>query len=147
MNREQHSSLLDKWMPPAYHIDIFTHGNITLKIDMKTFIRIMKALSDPNRVKAIKLLEQKELCVCELTALLGLAQPTVSKHLKNLEDAGLVESRREGSWVNYRLATGEESVYAEAMLENLADWLDDDRQIQDVLARLPQVDRERICAA
>ena len=107
----------------------------------------MKALSDQNRVKVIKLLERKELCVCELTALLGLAQPTVSKHLKNLEDAGLVASRREGSWVNYRLATGEESIYAEAMLKNLADWLDDDRKIQEVLARLPQVDRERICAA
>ncbi|CAK8717813.1 MAG: ArsR family transcriptional regulator [Candidatus Electrothrix sp. LOE1_4_5] len=114
---------------------------------MKTFIRIMKALSDPNRVKIIKLLKKKELCVCELTALLGLAQPTVSKHLKNLEDAGLVASSREGSWVNYRLAAGEESVYAETMLNNLAGWLDDDRQIQEILARLSQVDRERICAA
>jgi ArsR family transcriptional regulator len=114
---------------------------------MKTFIRIMKALSDPNRVKVIKLLEQKELCVCEITVLLGLAQPTVSKHLKNLEDAGLVESSREGSWVNYRLATGDESIYAEAMLKNLAGWLDDDLQIQEILARLPQVDRVRIQAA
>ncbi|MCI5197607.1 MAG: ArsR family transcriptional regulator [Candidatus Electrothrix sp. AW5] len=114
---------------------------------MKTFIRIMKALSDPNRVKIIKLLKKKELCVCELTALLGLAQPTVSKHLKNLEDAGLVASSREGSWVNYRLPAGEESVYAETMLNNLAGWLDDDRQIQEILARLSQVDRERICAA
>ena len=114
---------------------------------MKTLIRIMKALSDQNRVKAIKLLEQKELCVCELTALLGLAQPTVSKHLKNLEDAGLVESSREGSWVNYRLATGKESIYAQAMLENFADWLNDDEQVKEILARLPQVDRERIYAA
>ncbi len=107
----------------------------------------MKALSDPNRVKIIKLLKQKELCVCEMTALLGLAQPTVSKHLKNLEDAGLVASSREGSWVNYRLAAGDESVYAATMLNNLTGWLDDDRQIQEILAKLPQVDRERICAA
>jgi ArsR family transcriptional regulator len=57
---------------------------------MKAFIRVMKALSDPNRVKIMKMLEAKELCVCEITAILGLAQSTVSKHLKILEDADLV---------------------------------------------------------
>ena len=71
---------------------------------VRTFIRVMKALSDPNRVKIMKMLEAKELCVCEITALLGLAQSTVSKHLKMLEDAGLVASWRDGAWVNYRLA-------------------------------------------
>jgi ArsR family transcriptional regulator len=47
----------------------------------------MKALSDPNRVKIIKMLQQKVLCVCEMRAALNIAQPTVSKHLKLLEDA------------------------------------------------------------
>jgi len=44
---------------------------------MKEFIRVMKALSDPNRVKIVKMLQYKELCVCELRALLKIAQPTV----------------------------------------------------------------------
>ena len=114
---------------------------------MKTMIRVMKALSDPNRVTMIKLLGQKELCVCEMTALLGLAQPTVSKHLKNLEDAGLVESARNGSWVNYKLATGEDSIYAEAMLGHLEQWLDRDPHIQKIMDQLPQVDRERLNVA
>ena len=57
---------------------------------MRSFIRVMKALSDPNRVKIIKLLENNELCVCEIHSLLGLAQSTVSKHLKILEEADLV---------------------------------------------------------
>jgi len=56
---------------------------------VKPFLQVMKALSDSNRIKIIKLLEQKELCVCEITTALGLAQPTVSKHLKLLEDAEL----------------------------------------------------------
>ena len=63
---------------------------------MKPFIKIMKALSDPNRVKIIKLLQQKKMCVCELQAVLKLAQPTVSKHLKILEEAGLADFQKDG---------------------------------------------------
>ena len=114
---------------------------------MKTFIRVMKALSDQNRIKIIKMLSRRELCVCEITALLGLAQPTVSKHLKNLEDAGLVESNREGAWVNYQLADGSETAYAKAMLDHLAEWLGEDKGIKEIMSRLPQVDREKINAA
>ena len=55
---------------------------------MKAFIKVMKALSDPNRIKIIKLLQHKRLCVCELQYALGISQPTVSKHLKILEEAG-----------------------------------------------------------
>ena len=115
--------------------------------DVKLFIRIMKALSDPNRVRFIKLLGTKELCVCELRQLIGLAQSTVSKHLKILEEAGLVTYRKEGSWIIYRLTQGEESEYAKAMLDNLEGWLTDDPQFQAMLDRLPQIDRERNCAA
>ena len=60
---------------------------------MKHFVKVMKALSDPNRVKIIKMLQQRnDLCVCEMRTVLKLAQPTVSKHLKVLENAGLVSS-------------------------------------------------------
>ena len=115
---------------------------------MKEFIRVMKALSDPNRVKIIKMLGKKELCVCETTSILNLAQPTVSKHLKVLEDAGLVTSWREGSWVNYKIATPEDSnIYAQSMLSHLKEWLDADKQIEVLFAKVIHVDRERICAA
>lgn len=114
---------------------------------MKKCIRVMKALSDPNRVKIVKMLGNKELCVCELTALLGLAQSTVSKHLRLLEDAGLVSSKREGAWVNYCLADGRDSPYAQAMLAHLEEWLVDDDEVQQILAHIPQVDRERIRVA
>ena len=114
---------------------------------MKQFIRVMKALSDPNRVRVLKMLETKQLCVCELKDLIGLAQSTVSKHLKVLEEAGLVDYHKEGSWFIYRLTDGEESDYASVMLENLKGWLNDEPQLQDMIARMPLVDRERSCPA
>lgn len=114
---------------------------------MKQFIRVMKALSDPNRVRVIKMLGSKQLCVCELRDLIGLAQSTVSKHMKVLEEAGLVDYHKEGSWIIYRLTKGEESDYARVMLKNLEGWLSDDPQLQEMMARLPQVDRERSCVA
>lgn len=49
---------------------------------MKNFTRVMKALADANRVKIIKLLQHRTMCVCELQGVRRLAQPTVSKHLK-----------------------------------------------------------------
>ncbi len=107
----------------------------------------MKALSDPNRVRVIKILGHKQLCVCELRDLIGLAQSTVSKHMKVLEEADLVDYHKEGSWIIYRLSQGEESNYARVMLENLKGWLTDDPQLQEMTTRLPQIDRERSCAA
>ncbi len=63
---------------------------------MKDFVKVMKALSDPNRIRIIKLLQHKVMCVCELQAVLGIAQPTVSKHLKVLEEADLVYFKKMG---------------------------------------------------
>ena len=114
---------------------------------MKDFIRVMKALSDPNRVKIIKMLSEKELCVCEITAALQLAQPTVSKHLKILEDAGLVDFNKDGSWVNYRLATNNSNQYAEVMLAHMHNWLSNDMEIKNIIAKAKEVNRLRIIAA
>ncbi len=114
---------------------------------MKDFIRVMKALSDPNRVKIIKMLHDKELCVCEITAVLGLAQPTVSKHLKILEDAGLVDFSKDGSWVNYRLVENNSNQYAEVMLGHMQSWVSEDKEITKTLAKAKDVSRSRIKAA
>ncbi len=105
---------------------------------MKDFVRLMKALSDPNRVKIITILGGRELCVCELTALLGVAQPTVSKHLRILEDTGLVSFRKEGNWIIYRLNT-ECQDQARTMLGLVGQWLDQVPEIQGLRQRLPEV--------
>ena len=112
---------------------------------MKNFIKVMKALSDPNRVKILKLLQQKTMCVCELQGALKIAQPSVSKHLKLLEEAGLVDYKKEGLWVNYYLADGKASPYAASLLGNLRHWLEDDPEISDLVGVVPFLNREELC--
>jgi ArsR family transcriptional regulator len=111
---------------------------------MKEFIRVMKALSDPTRVKIIKILERRTMCVCELQTAIGAAQSTTSKHLKILEDAGLVASHKDGLWVNYTLAGGQQSPYAASLLGNLRHWLNEDDQISTVVGRIGEIDRFEI---
>lgn len=112
---------------------------------MKEFIKVMKALSDPNRVKIVKMLQAKSLCVCEIQAALEIAQPTVSNHLKILEEAGLVTYRKSGLWVNYSLANGESSPYVATLLGNLKHWLGEDPEIGRLMKVVPQLQREEIC--
>ena len=112
---------------------------------MKEFVKVMKALSDPNRVKIIKLLQQKVMCVCELQGALGIAQPSVSKHLKILEEAGLVEYRKEGLWVNYYLTDGKSSPYAASLLGNLRHWLNEDLEVTELIKIVPYLNREELC--
>ena len=112
---------------------------------MKSFIKVMKALSDPNRVKILKMLQKKMLCVCELQCALGISQPNVSKHLKILEDADLVESQKDGLWVNYSISNGVDSPYAASLLGNLKHWLDHDSEVSDLIKKIPALDREEIC--
>jgi ArsR family transcriptional regulator, arsenate/arsenite/antimonite-responsive transcriptional repressor len=112
---------------------------------MKSFISVMKALSDPNRVKLLKMLQRKMMCVCEIQAALGIAQPTVSKHLKVLEAAGLVNFKKDGLWVNYYLTDGSASPYAASLLGNLKHWLEETPEVSELANRLPMIRREEIC--
>src|SRR3990172_2162453 len=70
---------------------------------MKELLSIFKALSDETRLRILKLLEQGELCVCDIVAALDLVQPKVSFHLSVLKEAGLIKDRRQGRWSHYRL--------------------------------------------
>ena len=112
---------------------------------VKEFLKVMKALSDPNRVKIIKLLQQKTMCVCELQAALKISQPSVSKHLKILEEAGLVDYYKDGLWVNYYLSDGRQSPYAASMMGNIRHWLNDDPQVADLIKQAPSLNRTEIC--
>jgi ArsR family transcriptional regulator, arsenate/arsenite/antimonite-responsive transcriptional repressor len=111
---------------------------------MKDFIKVMKALSDPTRVKILKLLEKKRLCVCELQTALGIAQSTTSKHLKILEYAGLVISKKDGLWVNYTLSDGQQSPYAATLLGNLRHWLNGEADISQLVLNIGAIDRFEI---
>jgi ArsR family transcriptional regulator, arsenate/arsenite/antimonite-responsive transcriptional repressor len=76
-------------------------------LPMKVTARIFKALSDETRLRIVALLCRGELCVCDLMAILDLPQSTVSRHLATLRHVGLVEDRRQGVWMYYRLAASE----------------------------------------
>ena len=80
---------------------------------------MFRAFSDPTRLRVLHLLRGGELCVCDLVAVLGAPQPTVSRHLAYLRRAGLVMARREGQWGYYRLAPAGGAFHAK-LLECLA---------------------------
>ncbi len=78
--------------------------NAMAAIDVRPLTRLFKALADETRVRIVALLAHGELCVCHVEAVLAQPQPTVSRHLAVLRSAGVVEMRRDGLWVLYRLA-------------------------------------------
>jgi ArsR family transcriptional regulator, arsenate/arsenite/antimonite-responsive transcriptional repressor len=116
-----------------------------METNMDQFIKVMKALSDPGRLKIIKMLQHKPMCVCEIQKALDIPQPTASRQLKILEDAGLAVSQKSGLWVNYNLANGVDSPYAAMLLGGLKHWLEDDPEIARLVGKLPEIRREEIC--
>jgi len=90
---------------------------------MKNFIRVMKALADPNRTIILQLLQKQWLCVCESPDVIILKQQPAYTLLKILENAGLVSSQKKAQRVCYKITNGEDSPYAAAMLGNLRHWL------------------------
>jgi len=112
---------------------------------MKKLTKIFKSLSDPNRLRIIKMLEQKELCLCEISKILGLANSTVSKHLSILRESGLIVDYKDGKWVIFRLAKSPESLYVKEMQSLLSKWMSDDDTIRADRKQSLLVDRNTIC--
>lgn len=112
---------------------------------MKTFIAAAKAISDPTRVKIIKLLQVKELCVCEIHAALSFSQPTISNHLKILENARIVTSRKERNWVIYTLNGGAPEKTVRQLLATVTAHLDEDPEIQELCRKITTINRTNIC--
>jgi len=109
---------------------------------MHAFMSVAKALSDAQRVRLLLALRHQELCACQLVALVGLAASTVSKHMSILKEAGLVEGRKEGRWMYYRLAANSPSPMIRGALSWVVEHLQSDPQILQDDQRLTE-----ICAA
>lgn len=112
---------------------------------MRQIIKIFKALSDSNRLRIIKMLEIRPLCVCEITEVLQLANSTVSKHLSILRDADLVLDEKDGKWVNYALNTDIGDDMKKRILSLLEDGLQNDEAISKDRQKVKNVDRNIIC--
>ncbi len=103
---------------------------------IEIFTAVSRAVADPTRVRILKMVEAGELCVCQITAILGLSSATVSKHLSLLKMAGFLTQRKEGRWIYYRLVGREMNPYAPSMLALLSGFLDDDPVVEEDRRRL-----------
>ena len=115
---------------------------------MREIIDITKALSDPNRVRALMLLTDGPLCVCQIIEMLGLAPLTTSKHMSILRQAGLVEADKQGRWMHYRLMGKKAVPQVRKAIQWTVSGLEDDPQIQKDKAKLKKlltVDKEALC--
>ncbi|OHB73040.1 MAG: hypothetical protein A2Z25_06640 [Planctomycetes bacterium RBG_16_55_9] len=115
---------------------------------MRNIINITKALSDSNRVRALMMLCQGELCVCQLIQMLRLAPSTVSKHMSILYQAGLVDARKQGRWNYYRLADGDAPEYVLQAIQWVQDSVGKDKRIaQDAkqVKRVCRMDMRELC--
>ena len=120
---------------------------------MKDFLNITKALADENRLRMLLALEHRELCVCQITELMGLAMSTVSKHLSILYQAGLVNARKEGRWMYYSLprkgaptAAREAVAWVRRSLDGQERLAADARRLKKVLAMDVSELCKRVCA-
>ncbi len=96
---------------------------------------LFRALADPTRLRLLNLIADREVCVCYFVGILRISQPKVSRHLAYLRRAGIVEARRDGRWMHYRLAMPRETAAAEILHATL-DHLKSLPQMQRDLARL-----------
>ncbi|NLE95918.1 MAG: helix-turn-helix transcriptional regulator [Dehalococcoidia bacterium] len=88
---------------------------------MHETVSIAKAIADRNRIRVLAvLMKHEELCVCQITALLNLATPTVSRHMSILRGAGLVHSRKRGRWVHYQLSLEFPPLLRQWLVESLS---------------------------
>lgn len=105
-------------------------------MDKKAILSCLKALGDESRVRMVMLLREKELCVCQIKEVLGISQPLASRHLSILKNAGLVESRREGKLMYYRLSEQARTGGKLGLVQVLNGALKSDSVVRDDRARL-----------
>ncbi len=112
---------------------------------MRELVKVFKALADKNRLRILKMLQHKKMCVCELAAALEITQPSVSRHLSLMKDACLVLDSRNGPWIDYELCEEKMNQYAHVVQSHLVEWINDDPEIKKDLKRIKSLKREEVC--
>jgi len=98
-------------------------------------VQLFAALADPTRLRLLNLMNGREVCVCYFVEVLNQGQPKISRHLAYLRRAGIVEARREGKWMHYRIERPDDT-RAAAILDATLKSFETDRNMQADLARL-----------
>ena len=94
-----------------------------------------QALGDNTRLRLLNLMGEQEICVCYFVEILGQGQPKISRHLAYLRRAGIVEARRDGKWMHYRIVMPPNIGAVQVLRQTLA-WLKEDRAMQSDRTRL-----------
>ena len=115
---------------------------------MRNLMAVLKALADESRVRILLALGGQELCVCQIVELLQLAPSTVSKHMSVLKQGRLVDGRKQGRWMFYRLAAEDVPAEAREIAALVSRLLAADRRTRDDGKRLKKIlkmDRDELC--
>jgi ArsR family transcriptional regulator, arsenate/arsenite/antimonite-responsive transcriptional repressor len=132
-----------------FYLSCFSHNTLCICCLMSADLtsrwleQLFAALADPLRRRILSILAEHEVCVCYLVEVLHTVQPVVSRQLAYLRRSGLVETRRNGKWIHYRLRKPENKAAAVVLAESLRQ-LKHVRQTQSDLARLAQCAHRRI---
>jgi len=106
--------------------------------------QIYSMLSDKNRLRILKLSGRKPTCICELTHVLGIHQPSLSRHLRKPEKRGIINSRKDGQGHKYFI-NRKEGEYTKILLESLSGWINEDSLIVEDIKKVDQTCRESLC--
>jgi ArsR family transcriptional regulator len=117
-------------------ISALFHGPPATESSMRDFMAITKALADETRVRMLLALRDGELCACQIVELAQLAPSTVSKHMSILKQARLVDSRKEGRWMYFRLANSTAPALVRQTLAWVEKSLAEDEQVKQDRQRL-----------
>jgi ArsR family transcriptional regulator len=109
-------------------------------------VNVFKALSDPNRLRIMKMVSERELCLCEVREILNLSNSTVSRHLTILRDAGLLLDSKDGKWVNFQVNDKSDQQFIRSILALIQKSFDDDDVVRDDMKKVRKVDRKKICS-
>ena len=118
--------------------------SIATDLDVRPLSRLFRALGDETRLRIVALLVHGELCVCHIEQALGLSQPNASRQLGILKAAGIVDSRRDGSWIYYRL-TDQDHAAVERVLGVLAATFGAERALRADHVRLKKACGPEAC--
>jgi len=114
---------------------------------MQELLSIFKALSDETRLKLLKILENGEICVCDLVSVLDTSQPKISFHLNVLKEAGLIRDRKQGKWVHYSI--NDSDIFRRFLIVSILEKISDET-IKGYLSRLVTVremkNKNKCCA-
>jgi ArsR family transcriptional regulator len=111
---------------------------------IKDIVKIFKALADPTRLRIVLLLRQRELCVCELMFVLEMEQSRVSRHMRVLRDAGIVEDVRDGRWIIYRVPEEAQSLLEGLLAGTLRERIELSREASEDGRKLESCIQENI---